>query len=122
MLLLRLAFILPALADFLVAGLTLLRSVGIEDPSIVPRVQFGGVAFAWGVLLLIGLGRPIKRAWILWPTMIAIAGVVLGVATGYAAGAVGPVRLIFTVSLGTIMIGLAWWGFRFSQSVAPRSG
>ena len=59
---LRLAFLFPALADFVLAGLTLFRSVGIVDLSIVPRVQFAGVAFAWGVLLLVGLARPIARA------------------------------------------------------------
>ena len=113
---LRLAFLLPALADFVLAGLTLFRSAGIADPSIVPRVQFAGVAFAWGVLLLVGLIRPVERAWILLPTMIAITGVLLGLVAGYTGGFVEAETMVFSVLLGGIMVGFGWLGLRFVGS------
>ena len=116
MLFLRLAFLLPALADFVLAGLTLFRSAGIADPSIVPRVQFAGVAFAWGVLLLVGLIRTVERAWILLPTMIAITGVLLGLVAGYTAGFVETETMVFSVLVGGIMVGCGWLGLRFAGS------
>ena len=121
MFLLRLAFILPALADFLLAVLALSGTSGIADPSILPRVQFAGVAFAWGCLLLVGLIRPIERAWILLPTMIAIAGVLMGFVVGYVAGDVRFERVTLNVVLGGIMIVLGWWGVRFAATAASRA-
>ena len=74
-----------------------------------------------GCLLLVGLLRPVERAWILLPTMIAIAGVLLGFVAGYSTGVVGLERAVLTVLLGAIMIGLGWSGLCFASSQKTRA-
>jgi len=74
-----------------------------------------------GCLLLVGLLRPVERAWILLPTMIAIAGVLLGFVAGYSTGVVGFERAVLTVLLGAIMIGLGWSGLCFASSQKTRA-
>ena len=56
MLILRMAFLVPAIVDFAIAALTLYRMIGVVDDSLVPRGQFAGAAFCWGLLLLLGAG------------------------------------------------------------------
>ncbi len=118
MVILRIAFILPAAADFLLAALTLMRMAGVEDESIVPRLQFSGVAFAWGVLLLFALARPVERAWILVPTGLAVAGVLTAIAFGYFAGVVSDVSAILALMAGLVIFCFGYLGLRFSRRVA----
>jgi len=115
MTILRIAFILPALADFLLAGLTLTRAIGVEDDSIVPRLQFSGGAFAWGIMLLFALARPVDRAWVLIPTAIVVACVVIAVGVGYLMGVVGGVSAASAVFMGAAIFSFGFLGLRFAN-------
>ncbi len=124
MIALRIAFILPALADFLLAGLTLVRTAGVDDESMVPRLQFAGVAFAWGVLLLFAMARPKDRAWVLLPTALAVAGVSLAICYGYVAGVVGGTSAVLAVATAMLIFVFGYLGLRFAHtasSVNPRA-
>ncbi len=115
---LRIAFFLPALADFLLAGLTLMRMAGVGDDSIVPRLQFAGVAFAWGIMLLFALARPVERAWVLLPTALAVAGVSVAICIGYFAGVVGLVSAIMAVTWALVIFAFGYLGLRYAHAVA----
>ena len=115
---LRIAMVLPALADFLLAGLTLMRLAGIEDDSVVPRLQFAGVAFAWGVMLLFALARPVERAWVLIPTALAVAGVSGAICIGYFANVVSAVSASSAVILALAIFGFSYKGLRYARHAA----
>ena len=115
---LRIAFILPALADFLLAGTTLVRTAGVEDESIVPRLQFAGVAFAWGVLLLFAVARPVDRAWVLLPTALAVAGVSTAICYGYVVGAVGATSALLAATMAVFIFVFCYRGLRFIEGTA----
>ena len=114
--LLRLAFLLPALADFFLAAQTLHAYVGGAGDSAFLSLRFSGVAVAWGVLLLAGLRAPLQRAWILWPTMLAIAAICLAGGIGYLAGEYTLPRLIAALSAGTVLIALCLTALRFAST------
>ena len=104
MILLRAAFLAPALADFFLAAQTIFALGGEAEGSIVPSLRFAGVATAWGVFLLMGSRAPLERAWILWPTMLAVALVSLSALPGHAAGEMSAARLAFSLVLGGALI------------------
>ena len=115
MFLLRLAFIVPAVADFVLAGLTLNRMIGVTDASVLPRAQFVAVASCWGLLLLLGLIRPVERAWVLLPTAIVIAGIALAFTFAFMTGTVGAGRLSSVLFLAASTIWLCWAGLNFAK-------
>ena len=115
---LRIAMVLPALADFLLAGLTLMRLAGIEDDSVVPRLQFAGVAFAWGVMLLFAFARPVERAWVLIPTALAVAGVSGAICIGYFANVVSAVSACSAVILALAIFVFIYKGLRYARHAA----
>ncbi|MDJ0629822.1 MAG: hypothetical protein QNJ44_16305 [Rhodobacter sp.] len=124
MIALRIALILPALADFILAGLTLVRMAGVEDGSIVPRLQFAGVAFAWGVMLLFALARPVERAWALLPTVLAVACVSGAIVVGYFVGAAsaGSALIAVVTALACFVFGYVGLRFAYGEASQPNPG
>ena len=112
MLMFRLAFLAPAIADFALASLTFHRMLGIGDDSLVPRVQLAGVALCWGILLLYGMNRPVERVWILGPTAMVIGCIAAAYLVGFIAGTVGAGTLVFTQLICATMIWLCWTALR----------
>ena len=117
---LRMAFLAPAIVDFVLAALTVHRMSGIVDDSLVPRGQFAGAAFCWAVLLLAGMARPVERAWILLPTAIVIGCIGTAYLLGFLAGTVETSRLVLILLSCAAMIWLCWTGLR--QARACRRG
>ncbi|WP_420411425.1 hypothetical protein [Roseibium sp.] len=117
MTLLRMAFLLPALTDFGLAFLNLYRMIGITDASVVPRAQFAAVAFCWGLFLLMGLRRPIERAWILLPTTLVITLIAGGYIFGYSTGVIGPIRLAFVLIYSGTLVVLCLFGIRQARQL-----
>ena len=111
---LRTAYLLPALADFYLAAITVLRTAGVNDASVVPRLQFAGVAFAWGVMLLLAMARPIDRAWVLWPTGLAVASVAGAICYGYWVGVVGLLPAMAAALTAIIIFAFGYAGLRFA--------
>jgi hypothetical protein len=72
-LLLRISYWIPALADFAIACLALnpqqMGLTGIVYPMGLTSV----IAFSWGVLLLFADRKPMERRWILIPTILVIS-------------------------------------------------
>jgi hypothetical protein len=116
MLLLRMAFLAPAIADFVIAILTLYRMDGVVDESLVPRGGFAGAAFCWTILLLLGMRKPVERAWILLPTALLIGCVAAAYLWGYVAGTVSVARMALVLGLNGTMIWLCWTGLRHARS------
>lgn len=109
------AFLAPAIADFVLAGLTAYRMIGVVDDSVVPRGQFAGVAFCWGVLLLAGMAKPVERAWILLPTAMVIGCIAAAFLIGFIAGTVEIARMTLVVVLCGTMIWLCWAGMKHAS-------
>ena len=120
MLILRMAFLAPALVDFVLASLTVYRMIGVVDESLVPRGQFAGAAFCWGLLLLLGLAKPVERAWILQPTAMVIGCIAVAVSLGFMAGIVSISRLAVVLMLCGTMIWLCWAGLRHAGECRDR--
>ena len=121
MLRLRLAYLTPAIADFVLAAMTLFRMRAVDDDSLVPRAQFAGAAACWGILLLLGMAKPVQRVWILWPTAIVIACVAAAFVLGYSADVVSLERMVFVVVLSGSMIWLCWSGVTVARDIEHRS-
>ncbi len=120
MLILRMAFLVPAIADFALAFLTLYRMIGVVDDSIVPRGQLAGVAFCWGLLLLVGLAKPVERAWILQPTAIVIGCIAVALFWGFRVGIVPTTSMAFAFMLCGTMIWLCWVGLKYASDYQSR--
>ncbi|NNF23611.1 MAG: hypothetical protein HKN63_02225 [Rhodobacteraceae bacterium] len=100
---LRMAFLLPAIADFGLAASTIFEMLGILDDSLVPRGQFAGVALSWGVLLLVGLSNPVERAWVLGPTAFVIGCIAAGFLLGFYTGLLSIARLVVACPHGRLL-------------------
>ena len=118
MVVLRLAFLVPALADFILAVLTVHRMAGVTDDSLVPRGQVAAVAFSWGILLLLGMRKPVQRAWILQPTAIVIGCIFLAVFVGFIAGVVPMAMLAIALVLCVTMIWLCLAGSKIARDMS----
>ncbi len=115
MMLLRMAFLAPAIVDFILAILTIYRMDGVVDDSLVPRGQFAATAFCWTILLLQGMRKPVQRAWILLPTALVIGCIGAAFLWGYMAGTVSVARLALAVGLSGTLIGLCLAGFKYAR-------
>lgn len=72
-LLLRISYWIPALADFVVAYLALSpQNMGVTN-IVYPMGLTSALAFSWGVLLLIADRKPMERRWILIPTILVVS-------------------------------------------------
>lgn len=70
--LLRLSYWIPALADFAIAYWALLpERMGLTE-VVYPMGLTSVIAFSWGVLLLIADRKPLERRWILIPTTLVV--------------------------------------------------
>lgn len=118
MVVLRLAFLVPALADFILAVLAVFRMVGVTDESLVPRGQFAAVAFSWGLLLLLGMKKPVERAWILYPTAIVIGCIFLAVFVGFNAGVIPMAMLTIALVLCAMIIWLCLAGLKNARDMS----
>ena len=116
MLILRMAFLVPAMADFALAALTLYRMIGVVDDSLVPRGQLAGAAFCWGLLLLLGMGKPVARAWILRPTAIVSGCIAAASVVGLVAGVVPIARMALVLALCGAIIWLCWAGLKHASN------
>ena len=71
-LLLRLSYWIPAVADFVVAYRALIpEKMGLEGVA-YPMGLVSAIAFSWGVMLLIADRKPLERRWVLIPTIIVV--------------------------------------------------
>jgi hypothetical protein len=69
---LRISYWTAAIADFGIAISVLIpERVGLTE-FVYPMGLMAAVAISWGVLLLIADRKPIKRRWILIPTIIVV--------------------------------------------------
>ena len=70
--LLRLSYWIPALADFGIAVLALFPGrMGLTE-IVYPMGLTSVIAFSWGVLLLIADRKPMERRWVLIPTTLVV--------------------------------------------------
>jgi hypothetical protein len=84
-LLLRLSYWIVAIADFGIAIIVLVPGeMGLTE-VVYPMGLMSAVALSWGILLVIADRKPLKRRWVLMPTIIVVA--LLSVA-----------RMVFTVN------------------------
>ena len=71
--LLRLSYWIPAVADFVVAYRVLdPEKMGLEDVA-YPMGLASAIAFSWGVMLLLADRKPMERRWALIPTIIVVS-------------------------------------------------
>lgn len=76
-LLLRLSYWAAAVADFGVAVLVWIpERMGLSE-TVYPMGLASAIAFSWGVLLLMADRDPFRRRWILIPTVLVIALLIL---------------------------------------------
>ena len=72
-LLLRLSYWTAAIADFGIAILVLMpERMGLTE-IVYPMGLISAIAFSWGILLLMADRKPIERRWILIPTILVVA-------------------------------------------------
>ena len=70
--LLRLSYWIPALADFVIAYLALIpEKMGLTG-FVYPMGLTSAIAFSWGVMLLIADRKPMERRWVLIPTILVV--------------------------------------------------
>ncbi len=110
------AYLAPAIVDFALALLTLYRMIDVADDSVVPRSQLVAVTFSWAVMLLVGMRKPVERAWMLWPTALVIGCIGAAVVWGHLAGVVSTVRLVLVLALCAALIWLCLAGIKFARS------
>lgn len=70
--LLRMSYWIPALADFAIAYRALSTEVMGTSEIVYPMGLVSAIAFSWGVMLLIADRKPIERRWILIPTILVV--------------------------------------------------
>jgi hypothetical protein len=92
--------------------------VGVSDDSLVPRGQFAGAALSWGLLLLLGMRKPVERAWILQPTAVVIGCIFVAVFVGFTAGVVPMATLAVALVLCATMVWLCWVGSKYAKNVS----
>jgi len=71
--LLRVSYWSAALADFAIAGLVLMPERMGTAETVYPMGIASAIAFSWGVLLLLADRKPMDRRWILPPTILVVA-------------------------------------------------
>jgi len=72
-LLLRLSYWIAAIADFSIAVLVLIpERMGLTE-IVYPMGLTSAVAFSWAILLLLADRKPLERRWILIPTILVVA-------------------------------------------------
>ena len=104
--LLRTAYWVAAIADFIIAVLVLIpERMGVTG-FVYPMGMVSALVFSWGVLLIIADRKPIERRWVLLPTMLVVF--LLGAVGAYAAAVnLIPFSRIFGSSAAaTIVFGL----------------
>jgi hypothetical protein len=94
---------------------------GVEDESIVPRLQFASVAFAWGIMLLFALARPVERSWVVLPTALAVAGVSSAICIGYVASAASAASALLAVVTALVIFVFGYFGLRFAHDEASQA-
>ena len=71
-LLLRLSYWIPALADFAIAYWALLpERMGVSE-IVYPMGLTAAIAFSWGVMLIVADRKPMERRWVLIPTILVV--------------------------------------------------
>lgn len=114
---LRLAFLVPAIIDIVLAALTLYRMIGVVDDSLVPRGQFASAAACWALLLLMGMAKPVDRAWILLPTAILIGCIGVAVFLGFTTGTISAATMMLALVLCGTMIWLCRAGLKYVSNI-----
>lgn len=114
---LRASYWVAAIADFAFALLVLIpERMGVAE-YVYPMGLMASVAFSWGVLLVVADREPLKRRWVLPPTMLVV--VLLGgvaVHGGYA-GLIPTGRAIATSVVTTAVLLLLILGYRRSAGI-----
>ena len=109
-LLLRLSYWTAALADFAVAVLVWVPGrMGLTETA-YPMGLASVIAFSWGVLLLMADRKPVERKWILVPTILVVALIIV-VRTWFSLQgfiAFDPALLVFVVALIMLMAYSLW--------------
>ncbi len=96
---LRVSYWAAAIADFVIAISVLIpERVGLTE-FVYPMGLMSAVALSWGILLLLADRKPVERRWVLIPTMIVIALLVL-------AGIYSVLRKVIEVDFVFLIIGL----------------
>lgn len=100
---LRISYWIAAMADFVIAILSLIPSRMGVTQYVYPMGLMSAVAFSWGVLLVFADRKPIERRWILIPTILVVA--LLGT-VGMHAGITGvlPLSRGILSSFATIIV------------------
>ena len=111
----RAAYLVPVIVDFYLSADTLADLFTGVTVDTLPSLRFASVAFAWGVLLLLGLRRPLDRAWILWPTILVVTLVSLSSVPGYGAGELPAARLALSLGLGAVIVALCLLGISYAR-------
>ena len=116
----RLAFLSPAVTEFVLAALTLNRMIEVIDDSLVSRIQFSGVAFFCGILLLLGMRKPVERARILQPPAIVIGCIAAAFLLGFAKVVISIARMLLVMILSATKIWLCWAGLTYARDQGTR--
>ena len=105
---LRLAYLLPALADLWLSVSTLVGMRGVANESLLMRGEFAAVTALWALILFMALARPYERAWVLLPTAIVVLGIGAAFSWAAFAGAIPLWRAGLALGL---VLPLSWLAF-----------
>ena len=116
--LLRLSYWIPALADFGIAVLALFPGrMGLTE-IVYPMGLTSVIAFSWGVMLLIADRKPMERGWVLVPTILVVILITAARVVFSAAG-------IMDFSLGLLLFGTGLalfmaFSYRYANVISAR--
>ena len=112
---LRISYWTAAIADFGVAVSVLIpERVGLTE-FVYPMGLMAAVAISWGVLLLIADRKPIKRRWILIPTIIVVT-LLSGVRIYAAINGMIKFSIVY-LTIGIIIIALLSYSYINSKDL-----
>jgi hypothetical protein len=109
---LRAGYWVSAIADFVIAGMSLIPQLAGVDRFVYPMGMMSAVAVSWGVLLIIAVRKPYERRWVLIPTMLVVA--LLALVT-LASGLAGLIPLWLGLPgfiAGVLVFSLLVYGYR----------
>ena len=111
---LRVSYWLGAIGDFLYAIVLLIPARAGVSEYVYPMGMFAAVAFSWGIMLILATRKPLERRWILVPTMLVIALLVIANVYSYLVDAIDLNVIVPRVALGLGL--LAFMAFSYLRT------
>jgi hypothetical protein len=115
---LRVSYWLGAIGDFVYAIVVLIPSRAGVSEYVYPMGLFAAVAFSWGIMLILATIKPLERRWVLIPTIVVIALLVIANVYSYLIEAIDLNVIVPRVLLGLAIIAFMLFSYLKTRDVS----